>query len=235
MFLKLSLSRLPSPPHTHDAYPAHLPSFLCEVITNRFTKDTHNHIVDHTDIQLPGAGSELGGPLRYWRTEFIGEVPRLVYLTNKEFLFRGPIHRMHRFIAGHYFEVIFTMNAGEDMLVTLRSPTDGQFSGHKYWGDNICAELSRDVLRAFVAKLCLLPQTCPPAYQYNLNLLHPDSLIDLLPLLLDCLTIDIELAMKLTEKRDMSAYIVQYANPTTGTKITAILFSYGISGNSFSL
>jgi len=80
--------------------PAHLPAFLCEIITNRFSKDTHNHIVDYTDIQLPGAGSEIGDKLRYWRTELLGEVPRLTYLVKREQLFRGPVNRCHRFIAG---------------------------------------------------------------------------------------------------------------------------------------
>lgn len=112
---------------------------------------------------------------------------------------------------------------------------DGQFTGHKYWGDRICIELSRDVIRAFIAKLCVLPQVCPPPYQFNLNLLHPDCLIDLLPLLLDFLTIDIELAMRLTEMRDMTVYTDTETNPTTGLITTSPSSYYDSHKNLFNL
>ena len=74
----------------------------------------------------------------------------------------------------------------------------------------------------------MLPQVCPPQYQFNLELMHPDNLIDLLPLLLDFLTIDIAFAMRLTRERDMTVYVDTEVNPTTGVYLYICVA--GVSG-----
>ncbi len=58
-------------------------------------------------------------------------------------------------------------------------------------------------MRAFLAKLILLPNLCPPQYCGNFNYLHPDYWIDFFPLILDFLIIDITGAMRITKKREI--------------------------------
>eukprot|EP00605_Chrysophyceae_sp_TOSAG23-4_P001865 GSChrysophyteH1.ASY1.ANO1.2057.1 assembled CDS len=183
--------------------PSFVGSFLCETILNEYSQDTHNHIINYIDFQLPGFGSGLGEKLRFWRKEFLGEVPRLRFLQSEHELFRGPISKNHRFIAGKYFEIVFSLSASSDLRIELKSPTDGHFAGHKYWGDPIVADLPKDVLRSLVAKLCLLKDTCPKEYQGNLDYLHPNHWINFFPVLLDLITIDVAEAMRLTKRREI--------------------------------
>ena len=51
-----------------------LPSFLIETVTNRYSMDVHNAIIDCIDYQLPGWSSSLGDTKRFWRNEFLGLV-----------------------------------------------------------------------------------------------------------------------------------------------------------------
>ncbi len=176
--------------------PVLLQSFLIETITNRYSQDTHNFVVDYVDYQLPGEAKH------FWRPTLYGELPRLRYLQTKAELFRGPVYRCHRFIAGSYFHVVFSMNHIDDLRIELESPNDGNFTEHKYLGKTITVDLSRDTLRAFVAKLCMDEKVVPRAHYQSLDMLHPDYWIDFFPLLLDFLIIDVQHALKESYKRE---------------------------------
>ena len=160
--------------------PILLASLLCETVTNRFSDELHNFILDYVDFQLPGEEHR-----RFWRKSLLGGVPRLEFQVVKASRYRGAIYKTHRFFSGAYFEARFSVSANADLRIELGPPTDGNFWGHKYSGQVIVVDISRDELRAFVAKIAMLDSIVPPQYFGNIRLLHPNHWIELFPLLLD--------------------------------------------------
>lgn len=160
--------------------PILLASLLCETITNRYSAELHNNLLDYVDMQLPGEE-----PRRFWRQSLFGEMPRLEFQQSKSSKYRGPIYKTHRFFSGRYLEAVFSISANLDLRIQLGRPTDGNFWGHVYTGDTIVVDISRDELRAYIAKASTYESLVPSLYLGSLRLLHPNHWLELFPLLLD--------------------------------------------------
>jgi hypothetical protein len=176
--------------------PLILASMLCCMITNNFPDIVeHDSIFDYIDIQLPGSGLDsrsLSGYKKLWRLPFYSETPRLTYLHNLGQRYRGPIYKIHRFIAGRYFEVSFSLSNTRDIRILLKKPKNGLFASHKYRGQRMILDLTSSQLRALVCKLACMPALTPDTYLGTLNYLHPNYYHDFFPLLLDLLFIDLD-------------------------------------------
>ena len=160
--------------------PILLASLLCETITNRYSAELHNNLLDYVDMQLPGEE-----PRRFWRQSLFGEMPRLEFQQSKSSKYRGPIYKTHRFFSGRYLEAVFSISANFDLRIQLGRPTDGNFWGHVYSGETIVVDISRDELRAYIAKASTHGALVSSLYLGNLKLLHPNHWMELFPLLLD--------------------------------------------------
>ena len=161
-------------------HPILLASLLCETMTNSYSSEFHNKLLDYIDMQLPGEESR-----RFWRHPFFREMPRLEFQCFQSSKYRGPIFKTHRFFSGRYLEASFRMTANFDFRIELGPPTDGNFWCHVYSGKTIVVDISRDELRAFIAKASMYDFLMPPSYLGNIKILHPHNWLHLFPLLLD--------------------------------------------------
>ena len=167
-------------------HPLQLSIFAIELITNCFSFDTSHYIHRHIDLSVPGYLNR-----KYWRHYLTNEIPFPAFFGKDSSLYRGTIYNCYRFISGFYFYVQIYGNADGDLKIELTKPHDGKFRLNKYDGETICCEISRDTVRAFIAKVSVLSSLVGEKYLGNLTLLHDENLIDLLTTILDTVHVNI--------------------------------------------
>lgn len=185
LFLEVATQRVFESLH-HN--PVLLAVLAVEMITNAFSYALTAHLHRHVDLAAPG-------PLtaREWRPYFLGEVPFTRFLATERALYRGPIYNCYRFTSGHYFYVQVFATAAGDLLIELKEPTDGRFWANKYRGEGVSIEISRDALRAFVAKVAVVRGLVGDRFHLSLLLLHRDHLLDLLSAIFDTVHVHVDL------------------------------------------
>ena len=162
--------------------PLLLANFLWEFVTNSFSPQTMQGVMEGVDWQLPG---QLDSS--YWRKNFPSEVPRPHFMFHASMQYRGPVYQRHRFVSSKYFLAKLYLSAQDDLLVVLSPPVDGKFFHHQYRGEPLQVHLSRSELYVVVAKVSVQAALVPREMLGTLLLLHPQNLHVLFSILLELL------------------------------------------------
>lgn len=170
-------------------------SYLCEVMTNRYSTDVLRHALLCLDTALPGENVKKG-----WRRALRTEnVPVISFEKEPKMRYRGPLYSMHRFVSHIYCRVQVYESCSSDLKITLSPPVDGQFPLQSLASDSVVLWFDRATIKALILKLSNIFSNSVVAFR----LYHAYFLHDLVNTLLDIVLLSTHLRLETYRRQSL--------------------------------